>query len=370
MANNAKMFDVNLMLQAGINPKNGLPVKFGDTSDRLPEDIRKQLRIVDEQDAIGRYRWYNLPDGLNQELIERVLYYCGQGMLFFEQYTEKYYFLPYTLQAIDGVGIDVYGRFRAVTPVPFKGTTTFDEKGKAKAWINGLIRRPLYDINDIPEEEDIDYLINSCVLLSDYCKQSAEINIARQIIQDPLLSAMSEIFPFARTSLIANSGVKATRVNNEDEASNVKAISKSITYAAKTGEPFVPVVGTMEFQDLTSGGSPLKSEEFLLMLQAMDNYRLSLYGLQNGGLFQKKSHMLEGEQEMNTANNSLVYNDGLRQRQEFCDKVNALWGLGIWCEPSESAINIDNNMDGNLQDEQDQSGEEQGDQPVGGIDYE
>ena len=28
--NNARIIDTNLLIQAGINPKNGLPIKFGD----------------------------------------------------------------------------------------------------------------------------------------------------------------------------------------------------------------------------------------------------------------------------------------------------------------------------------------------------
>lgn len=39
---------------AGINPKTGLPMKFSSTV-TLKEDIKKQLRLVDEQDAVNRY---------------------------------------------------------------------------------------------------------------------------------------------------------------------------------------------------------------------------------------------------------------------------------------------------------------------------
>lgn len=39
---------------AGINPQTGLPVKFSSPV-TLKEDIKKQLRLVDEQDAVNRY---------------------------------------------------------------------------------------------------------------------------------------------------------------------------------------------------------------------------------------------------------------------------------------------------------------------------
>ena len=40
----------------------GLPLKLGtDCKSELKTNIRRQLRIIDEQDAINRIQWYNLP---------------------------------------------------------------------------------------------------------------------------------------------------------------------------------------------------------------------------------------------------------------------------------------------------------------------
>lgn len=55
-ANNARLPDVHSLIQAGIDPKTGLPIKLSDTDCALKENIRKVLRIVDEQDAINRYK--------------------------------------------------------------------------------------------------------------------------------------------------------------------------------------------------------------------------------------------------------------------------------------------------------------------------
>ena len=186
---------------------------------------------------------------------------------------------------------------------------------------------------------------NGCVILKDYTPQMNETVVSRQTIMDPLLDVMAEAIPLGRTSLISNCGVKGIRVQGEDEALNVIQASKSIEKAAMNGQPYVPIQGNTEFQDL-AGNAALKSEEYLLYLQGLDNYRLSLYGLSTGGLFQKKSHMLEAEQEMNAGHAKLAYEDGLTLRQKFCDIVNSIWGLGIWCEPSEAVIAADLNGDG------------------------
>lgn len=343
----AKLPQVDVLIQAGIDPKTGLPIKLGTCSCQLKDAIRKQLRILDEQNAINRYTWYNLPDGLTGQMLERILYYKGQAAFFYMKSNNTFYFLPY---ALDGT-IDVYGRFQGITPLPFNGTSQTNEKDKVKPWITGLHKTPIYSYTSILTTEDtMKAFTEGCVLLNDYSKQLSETIIPRQIIQDPLLDAMAETIPFARTSLLANSGVKGVRVPDESSAASVSDASSVILNSALTGNPLVPIISSLEFQDLTNG-SALKSEEYLLYLQALDNYRLSLYGLETGGLFQKKSHMLEAEQDMNAGHAKLAYNDGLTIRQNFCDLVNGIWGLGIWCEPSESALGIDRNANGVIADE-------------------
>lgn len=81
------------------------------------ENIRKILRVNDEQLAVNRYRWYNLPPELSGNMIERILYYRGQAMLFYIPEMEKFYFLPYTLCG----NLDIYGRYDRVKPLPFMG---------------------------------------------------------------------------------------------------------------------------------------------------------------------------------------------------------------------------------------------------------
>lgn len=341
--NNAALYDPSMLISAGIDPKTGLPIRFDSTGCITKADIKKQLRIVDEQDAINRYTWYNLPEGLDGRLMERILYYKGQAMMF--MLDDKFYFLPYCL---DGT-IDVYGRFCGVTPLPFNGTAN---DGKPdKPWIQGLTFTPVYDVQ-LPEdyidkspEELLNVLERSCVLFKDYTEQYSQTNIARQILNDPVLDIMSECFPFMRTALINSTGVQGMRVNTENEAANVYAANNAITKAALEGRSKVPVVGNVDFQDL-SGGQVAKAEEFLLAMQSLDNYRLSLYGLDNGGLFQKRSHVLEAEQEMNTGNVGLVMQDGLSYRQQQATIANSIWGTNIWVEVSETVIGQDLTGDG------------------------
>ena len=336
--------DIQTLIQAGINPKTGLPVKFGGTPCTTKEDIKRFLRIIDEQDAVNRYTWYNLPCNLTSQELERMLYYKGQLCFFYMKDLDQFYFMPY---ALDGT-IDFYVRYNTVHPVPMTSGTE-DKAGKAQAELLSAIKlKCIYGmkLDDITEDD----LYNSCVLIHDYTKQLPQNIIPRQQINDPLIDVISECIPFLRTALLAGSGIKGIRVNDADQADSVHDASRGMLKAGLSAEPFVGIIGNVEFQELTDG-SVLKAEEYMMAMQSLDNLRLSSYGLENGGLFEKKAHLLNAENEVNQSNVGLVYQDGLSIRQNFCNIVNSIWNLGIWCEASENETMNDIDGDGQLTDE-------------------
>lgn len=359
--NNAKLPNLEPLIAAGIDPKTGLPIKVAGPllGSGKKEDIKRCLRILDEQDAVNRYKWYNLPCSLSSQELERLLYYKGQLAFFYLEGTDEFFFMPY---ALDG-GIDFYGRFNSIHPVPFAEGTSDEEKkrfAEQRNFLSTLRLKCIYDVS--LDEPTVELLTKSCVLLHDYSKQMAQTIIPRQQLQDGLIDVMSDMVPFMRTALLNSTGVQGMRVQTEDEQSNVEAASRTVNKAALDGQKYIAVVGGIDFQDL-AGGDVAKAEEFLLAMQGLDNLRLSWYGLDNGGIFEKKSHMLQQEAAMNASNSALVLQDGLAIRQHFCDIVNSIWDLGIWCDISETAAGVDMNMDGIPYDEQDQSGTMSGEQP-------
>jgi len=358
------------LIAAGIDPKTGLPAKATSSAPcDLKENIKHLIRIQDEQDAVNRYTWYNLPDGISGQMLERMLYYKGQLCFFYFKEMDKFYFMPY---ALDG-GIDFYGRFVGVHPIPFSGGTTDEEKklvAKQATALSMIKLTPTYDVLTVEEliKEGVSALDTRCVLLKDYTEQLSQTIISRQILNDPIIDVESECIPFMRTALLRATGVKGMRVGNQDEQSNVTAANDSMLDAALKGKVNIPIIGQVDFQELNDGAVG-KADEFMMALQSLDNFRLSTYGLENGGLFQKRERKIVAEQEMNAGGGSvgLVMQDGLSIRQRFCDIVNSIWGIGIWCDISETASGTDKNLDGELSDQQDQFSGQQGDQPQGGI---
>lgn len=349
--------NIEPLLAAGIDPKTHLPVKFGPVKEFLKEDMKKLLRHADEQDAVNRFVWNGLPADITSQELERMIYYKGQLCLFFNEDTGKFYFMPYTL---DGT-IDYYGRYNSIHPVPFSGGTD-DKKDKAyqkqASYLATKKREVVYTLN-VEQEYDP---VKNAVLLHDYTKQLSQVCIPRVTLNDPLLDVMSECIPYMRTALINSTGVKGVRVSDADQSDSVAHANKSMQNAALTGNQFVPIVGSIEFQELAEKMNG-KSEEFMLSMQSLDNFRLGLYGIQNGGVFEKKSHTLESEEAINNGPIELRLNDGLEIRKNFCEVANKVFAsLGV--HMSVEAKEISQKIDEASMENDTMEGEEQDDSTI------
>ena len=334
----AKLPDYKSLIAAGIDPRTGKPIRYIENVSK--ESVKKFLRLIDEQDAVNRYTWYNIPCNLTSQELERMIYYKGQLCFFYNKDLEEFYFMPY---ALDGT-IDFYGRYNTIHPVPMTSGTT-EEANKTQAEILAAIKlNCVYGVK-LPEELKEEDLTNSAVLLHDYTKQLSQTIIPRKDVNDPLIDVMSECVPYMQTSLLLGTGIQGIRVSDADQAHNVKDAARSMKDAALTQNPWIAVEGSVEFQELATG-QLAKAEEYMLAMQSLDNLRLSGYGIDNGGLFEKKTHLLESEAEINGGPVGLVLQDGLQIRQNFCNIVNSIWGLGIWCDVNQNISRADTDGDG------------------------
>lgn len=343
------LIDIQLLIQAGIDPKTLAPARLSCDGEKIRDVFKMAFRVIDEQDAVNRYRWYNLPLNLSSQDLERLIYYKGQLCFFYYKELKKFFILPY---ALDGT-IDFYGRFNSVHPIPFAVGTTEEENEWINKQIELLSTLKLKVIKEPLEEEEIteETLDNSCVLLHDYTKQLSQTIIPRQQLNDSFVDLEAEILPYLGTALLAGTGIKGLRVNDADAADETERASEQIRTSALMRKLFVAMTSKVEFQELADG-SPLKTEEYLLALQGIENLRKGTLGIENGGIFQKKAHKLESEQTGNESSVATVFQDGLSIRQHFCNIVNSIWNTDIWCEPSEAVIGQDLNLDGVMYDEQ------------------
>lgn len=325
--------------------------KMGNKGNSLYASTLQSLRVMDEQDAVNKGKWYNLPYGITQELIERIMYFRYTGAFFYLESMDRFFFLPYV-----GKGLNVIGQYLTLTPLPFNGSAEGNKEDKERPWIQGLdlmIQHDFVPAQKMFGPDGMNIFNNSAVILTDYTKALSQKATPRVNLQEPLLQVEAEIIPFLRTALLNGTGVDGIRINSIDEAPAVAMASNNILEAAINGERWVPLVGTINTEEL-GHETPTSVEDYLVAMQSIDNLRLAMHGITNGGLFQKKAHMLQDEQNENSSGMAgLVMEDMTRNRQEFCTRVNSIWGLGMWYEPSETALEGDMNMDGMVSDEYD-----------------
>jgi hypothetical protein len=343
--NNAKLFDSELLKKVFCNVRNSA----GNYGDKLYQDILRTLRVVDAQDAIGKYKWKNIPCAMSSMELEKLLYNKGDICLFYDKELERFFFMPFTLNGT----IDEQGRFETITPVPvaFDGKSS-DSKSPIMRYFGEKKLRVIYDVLDVPPTEE--QLYNSAVIFHDYTSDLLVQNtsIPRKVLQQPILELEASMMPYAETNLIAGTGVKAVKVPDGDVGNNVLFAAKDIRKAAKDGSLLVPLTSQLDPVDFANH-QRANSNEYFLAMQSLDNLRLSFHGLENGGLFEKKAHILQSEQDANTANCGIVYQDGLSNRQHGCNIANSIWGIDIDCVPSESVLGIDDDMDGEAYDIED-----------------
>lgn len=363
--------DLSWWATAGIDPKTGLPVGASEKDFKLKTDTKIQLRVKDEQDAVNRYTWGNIPMNLSSQEIERMLYYKHDLIFFYMKDLDEFFLLPYAMDT----GLDFYGRPMYAHPVPYASGTTEDEKKsvaiqaeylrniKLKIIYDVQLEEDFYDENGVFDVEKAKKLVeNSCVIIRDYTPQLNTNNgIPRATLQDSILEVMSDCIPFSRTALLNSTGVVGVGTNSSDEDAAVYGFSNTINNAALAGKKLIPIRKTsgLEFQELT-GGQTAKTDEFLQMMQGYNNFRLSLYGLDNNGLYDKKAYV--NNMQSGVSNVGLSLQDGLTQRQHSCNIINSIWGIWLWSDISETVSGMDRNMDGDTYEDEDQSGQFNGNQ--------
>lgn len=355
MANKGpRMPDINTIKQVYNSVQSGQQLIEQSALAPIRAQMKRMLEVNDRQLAINRHHWGNLPPEVPGDLIERILYYRGDGMLFYFGKLGKWFFLPYTLTK----GLDTYGRYMEVRPLPFMGTDQAEgADGKIQdALLSMQTRVPVYDLSeDITTEE---FLETRCILLHDYSLELSQKTTPRHELNQGILGIEANIIPYVNTMLSNSTGVGGLRVQDGDQQESVEVASQTAQLAALNGKRWLAITSPLEFQDL-SIPTATRAEDMLLAMQSIDNIRVSSFGLDTGGIFEKKAHLLQAEAQLNMGTSGLVMEDGLTQRRTFCDILN--WyvylpaGLPLealaYCESSEVAAGADKNLDGMIGDE-------------------
>lgn len=296
--------------------QRGLPKKFDGSPDVTYENQLRAIKVKDIIDFVNRGKWNNLPTSIGSRRLEAMLYKRGRLIFFKEPVTEKFYFMPY----VGGDELDFYNRWVYGHPIPINENNKAQEKLLAS-----------YNFKLIYEESQLDDLEENdipAVVLFDYCEGEDNDITPRSDLQNELIAEQAEMYAFARTAGLNATGVKQVEISDSDQYAVIDEANKNLRKAARKGKGMVGVSNLVKPMELKSDNAA-KMQEFMQQAQALDNARLSHIGVDNGGVYEKKAHLLGEEQKMNESTSSSPMTDAIEARTNFCNIANKIWGLNM-----------------------------------------
>ena len=325
----------------------GIPVhgknKYMYSIDPMFEKLGVSIKYIDYQQFLTRFKWNNLPEGMDSELIERILYFSGSAMFFYIKELNRFYFLPYGMSGENTeVGIDFYGRFNRLKPYSFNGST--DGGGEKKADGKRITRSDLYlstqirdNIKDIPmvesEEEARKIYENGAVICWDMTPQLAYAVDSRNRISQSYVKYIVKILIQTKSALINSSGFNLFSTDTEASTDIMQLQIDAINEDREKGKLSAVVSKALGNIENLQSNAPSAMADFWNSFVSADNLRLKSMGIRNDGLVQKSQYQNIQEQSIDINDAMQVYWNAFMERVKFSAIVNSIWGLGIYPEP-------------------------------------
>lgn len=348
----AKMFDLNALAQSGIPLSNEMlkygnavdqngvvvsanPLDYGLHYDELFAIMREQNYV----ETIERYMWTNVPFGLTPDLIERVLFFRGKGVLYFNDAVGKFQFLPFALNDT----IDEYGRYTRCNTLPFIGVDEVKKDPNSKKRMVSAVMEDLELVYDLPYNEEMLRMIREKkpvgIILNDNTLAISQQPIIRANYVKPVLHMMATLMNIINCAMFGAADHNVLAVENESELKSINQGIDAINKNILNGKRFTAITSPLKIEPLkTSNTADL--EGLFNTFNSLSNFLKSITGVANPGVFDKKAHLLQEEQQLNGSNADDIYYNGLRQRQEFCMLVQAYYGYPIWCESKRAMSEV------------------------------
>lgn len=322
--------------------------------DPMFEKIRDSFRDIDYRQYLTRFRWNNLPEGLDSELFERIMYFSGSAMFFYIKELDRFYFLPYGMSGEDTeTGIDFYGRYNRLKPYSFNGSTDGEgetkangKKNKADIYLSTQIRDNIKDIPMVETEEEARKIYeNGAVICWDHTPGLAYYQTSRNRVSKPYIEYMVDVLIQTKSALINANGFNLFAADGEQDNAIMQLQIDAINSDREKGKLAAVISKNLGNIENLQSNAPAAMQDFWASLQSVDNLRLKSMGISNDGVQQKSQYMNIQEQSMDINDSMQVYYNAFLERVKFAAIVNSIWGLDIYPEPLLLTQNQGNTSD-------------------------
>ena len=321
----------------------GSGYKYQNKEDELMfEGLRTGYREMDYQQFLTRFKWNNLPEGLDSELFERILYFSGSAMFFYIKELDRFYFLPYGMSGDKTqVGIDFYGRFNKLKPYSFNGAT--DGAGemeagkrisKADIYLSTQLRDNIKDIPMVATEEEARKIFEEgAVICFDRTPGLAYQITPRNRISQSYIKYILKVLIQTKSALVNASGFNLFSTDSEADTDIMQMQIDAINEDREHGKLSAVVSKLLGTIENLQSNAPAAMADFWNSLVSVDNLRLKSMGIKNDGLVQKSQYQNIQEQSIDIDDALQIYWNSFMERIKFSAIVNSIWGLEIYPEP-------------------------------------
>lgn len=270
--------------------------KLGTTIDY---DFKANIRDLDLQQVLSRYKWTGLPETMPELFIERLLYYRGSACLFFKN--GQLCCLPY---AIDGE-LNIYGYPTRVEPVAING----DKIGM----------KPL---NVYPNGEPNKN--GKAVIIYDRAPEFLSgLTTPMAVLKDNIFDLSSTILNKGNVNLINSVKKMVYQVDQESQANQAR---KDINTALNSNDPFVVTIkGTGSEGEVLNSDIENETEKIMQYFSSINNLRCYLSGIKNNGMFEKMERQVVGELTGNEYQTNLILESGLQFRKRAIEDLKKIY---------------------------------------------
>ena len=291
--------------------------------------LLKPLEIKDRQQALSRFKWTlnagasGLVINFTGLMLERYLYQRG---MFGTAVVE-----PGVLDVFNFAwngSLDRQGRMRQIRPV--FPTSLKDGKYQEEPWEFN------YEVVYTTYEGDIRQGPNYGAVCFDYTPMGALTQIApRSVLQREFVIEMANLYNFSTINLVNSLALAKYNLKDEAQRDAFEQELKNLYRDLRMGKYYQLTSTTQDLQDLTKPAN-YQGQEYWQSYNSLNNERLGALGLENTGAFNKKERKLGAETNIESKNSSLVIDNSLAERQNWCDVVNNIFGVNFSVEPAET----------------------------------
>lgn len=320
----------------GMKPKTP---KTAYAEDPMFEKMADAISTLDYQQYLTRFKWNNLPEGMDSELFERVMYFSGSAMFFYIKELDKFFFLPYGMSGEgEPVGIDFYGRFNKIKPYSFNGATDGRGEDKKKSAADIYLATQVRDnIKDVPfvktEEEARKIYENGAVICWDYTPGYAYYNNSRNRVSRAFIKFIKKALIQVQSAMTNASGFNMFSTDTESSSDIMQMQIDQINQDRERGKLAAVVSAALGKIENLQSNAPAAMADFWACLQSIDNLRLKTMGIRNDGVEQKSQYQNIQEQSVDINDSLQVYWNSFMERIKFSAIVNSIWDLDIYPEP-------------------------------------